>query len=112
MRLDHNVIHICFHIPIDLSEQALLYHAHECGTSILESKGHGDITKAPEWGDESYFYFIGSIQSDLMVPGICIQERQPLTSCSRVDYLIDARKREVILRAGPIDMLEVDTHTE
>ena len=112
MRLDHNVIHVCFHIPTDLSEQALLYHAHECGTSILETKGHSNIAKAPEWGDESCFYLIGPIQSDLMVPGICIQERQPLTSRSRVDYLVDAGKRKMIFRAGLIDMLEINAHAE
>ena len=101
-----------FHIPSDLSEQALLYHAHECGTRILETKGHSNIGKAPEQGDESCFYFVGSIQSDLVVPGICVQKGQSLTSRSRVDYLIDAGKREVIFWAGPIDMLEVNTHTE
>ena len=95
-----------------LSEQALLYHVHECGTSILETKGHGDITKTPEWGDESCFYLIGPIQSDLMVPGVSVQKGQSLTSRSRVNYLIDAGEREVIFRACPIYMLEVNTHTE
>ena len=85
---------------------------HMNGTSILETKGHGNIAKAPEWGDESCFYFIGSIQSDLMIPRICVQKGQSLTSRGRVNYLIDAREREVIFRAGPIDMLEVNTHTE
>ena len=95
-----------------MSEQALLYHAHECGTGILETKRHSNIAKAPEWGDKSCFYFVGSIQSNLMVPEVCIQKGQSLTSRGRVNYLIDAREREVIFRAGPIDMLEVNTHME
>ena len=46
----------------DLSEQALLNHAHECGTNILEAKGHINIAEKPERGDESCLYLIGSIQ--------------------------------------------------
>ena len=101
-----------FHVPTDLSEQALLDHAHERGTSILEAKGHGDITKAPERGDEGSFDLNGSKESDLMVPGIGIQEGQSLTPRSRVDYPVDAGQREMIFREGPIDMLEINAHSE
>ena len=76
------------------------------------TKRHGDIAKAPEWGDEGCFYFIGTIQSDLMISGICIYERQVLAHCGRVNNLIDARERKVIFRAGPIDMLEINAHTK
>ena len=95
-----------------LSEQALLYHVHECGTSILETKGHGNVAKAPERGDESCFYFVGSIQLDLVGPGICVQKGQSLTSRSRVDYLVDAGERKMIFRAGPIDMFKVNAHAK
>ena len=37
----------------DLSEQTLLNHPHERGSSILEAERHGDITEAPEWSDET-----------------------------------------------------------
>ena len=47
-----------------------------------------------------------------MVPGISIQERQSLTSRSRVDYLVDAGKTKMIFRAGRIDMLEIDAHAK
>ena len=83
-------------------------HPHECGSSILQAEWHGDITETPEWGDESRFDLIRSKQTDLMVPGISVQERKSLTSRSRVDYLVDAGERKVIFRASPIDMLEVN----
>ena len=57
-------------LPTDLSEQALLSHAHECGTSILEIEGHSNIAKTPEWSDEGCFDLDRSIHTDLMVPGI------------------------------------------
>ena len=95
-----------------MSEQALLNHAHECGTSILEAKGHGDITKAPKRGDEGSLDLIGSKQSDLMVPEISIQEGQSLAPHNRVDYLVDAGQRKMIFRAGLIDVLEVNTHSK
>ena len=47
-----------------------------------------------------------------MVPRVRVQKGQSLTSRSRVDYLIDVGEREVIFRAGPIDMLEVNAHAE
>ena len=72
----------------------------------------GDITEVPKWSDESCFYLIGSIQSDLMIPGISVQKGQVLTPRSRVDYLVDAGERKVIFRAGPIDMLEVNAHAK
>ena len=93
-------------------EQTLLNHPHECGSGILEAECHGDITKAPKWGDESRFDLIGPKQMDLMVHGISVQERQSLTSRSRVDYLVDAGKRKMSFRAGPIDMLKIDAHAK
>ena len=61
MRLNHDVIHVCFHILTDLSDQALMNHAHERGTSIIEAKGHSNIAKTPKQDDESRFYLVGSI---------------------------------------------------
>ena len=60
----------------DLSEQALLNHPHECGADIFETKWHGDIAKAPKWGDESCFYLVGSVQTDLVVPEVGVQKGQ------------------------------------
>ena len=94
-----------------MSEQALLNHAHECGASILKTKEYGDITKAPEQGDEGSLDLIGPKQSDLMVSGIGIQEGQSLVPRIRVDYLVDAGQWEMILRASPIDVLDVDAHS-
>ena len=84
----------------------------KCGTDILEAEGHSNIAKIPERGDESCFYLIGSIQSDLMIPGISVQKRQSLTSRSRVDYLVDAGEGKMIFRARPIDMFKVNAHAK
>ena len=59
---------------------------------------------------KAVFYLIGSIQMDLMIPGISVQKGQVLTSHCRVNNLIDAGEREVIFQAGPIDMLEINAH--
>ena len=87
-------------------------HSHERGSGVLEAERYGDITEASEWSDESCFYLIGSIQSDLMIPGIGVQKGQALTPRSRVDYLVDAREREMIFWAGPIDMFEINAHAK
>ena len=87
-------------------------HSHKRSSGILEAEWHGDIAEAPEWSDESCFYLIGSVQTDLMVTGIGISKRQALASRSRVDYLVDAGERKMIFRAGPIDVLEINAHSE
>ena len=112
MSLDHNVIHVCFHIPTDLSEQALLNHPHKCGSGNLQAEWHCDIIEAAKRGDKRCLYFVGSVQTDLVVPGVGIQKGQTLAPCSRVDYLVDARERKVVFRAGPIDMVEIDAHAK
>ena len=49
---------------------------------------------------------------DLVVPGVGIQKGQTLAPRSRVDYLVDAWERKVVLWVGPIDMLEVNAHAK
>ena len=59
------------HMPLKRNKYSLkelLNHAHEGSVGILETERHGDITETPEWGDESRFDLVGSIQTDLMVP--------------------------------------------
>jgi hypothetical protein len=82
----------------------------KCGPSIFQPEWHSD--KKHEWGDERCFYFIRTIHSDLVVPGVRIQKRQPLTPGRIIYYLIYAREREMILLAGPIDVFKIDTHLE
>jgi hypothetical protein len=92
--------------------QTLLNHAHESGTSIFKTEWHSDIAETPEWGDKGSFYFIWPIQSDLVVPGVRIQKRQSFTTRSGIYDLINAGEREMILGADPIDVLEIDAHSE
>ena len=75
---------------LDLTTISSMYSSPFRGIGILQTKWHGDIAKTPEWGDEGRFYFIGSIQMDLMIPGIRIQKRQMLTPRSLVNNLINA----------------------
>ena len=61
---------------------------------------------------KAVFYLIESIQSDLMIPGIGVQKRQSLAPRNLVDDLVDAGERNMIFRAGPVDMLEVNAHAK
>ena len=47
-----------------------------------------------------------------MVPGVRIQKRQSLTTRGGIYDLIYAGEREMILGADPIDVLEIDAHSE
>ena len=56
------------------------------------------------------FFLIRLLEFDLVVAGICIQERQQLASGCRVYDLVDARQSEGIFRACFVETSIVDTH--
>lgn len=89
--------------------QTFLNHTLERSPSVFETEWYRDVAKTPEC-DEGCCYFIWSIHLDLVVLGVRIQERHTFTSGSRINDLIYARQREVVLRADLIELLEVNTH--
>ena len=82
----------------------------KCNTQANYMATTANNWQTPGASNPGRYNLIGSKQSDLMVPGIGVQERQSLTSHSRVDYLVDAGERKMIFRAGPIDMFKVNAH--
>lgn len=45
-----------------------------------------------------------------MVPGVSVEKSQELTSCGRVNQLVDLRKRKMVLRACLVQVDEIYAH--
>ena len=92
----------------DLFLEACLDHALVGGADVLEPERHGVEAKRPIWCNECCCGLIGLLHFDLMVSGICIKEAQLIVTCGSVDDLINAGKREGILRASLVKVFEID----
>jgi hypothetical protein len=66
---------------------------------VFEAKRHGGITESTKRSDERCFFLVLLCQTNLMVSGIAIQERQHRTSSGGVHHLVYPREPEGILSA-------------
>src|SRR3954462_14082485 len=109
-RLHHQIVHIHMKVSAELGMRASLDRTLICGTSILQTERHGDITISPEWGYECSLYLIFNNKFDLVIAGCGIQKRQQFTPGRRVDHLINTGKR--ILWACLVQASVIDTHAQ
>src|SRR3954465_12770146 len=80
------------------------------GTSILQTKRHGDITIIPERGYECSFYLIFHSKFNLVIASCGIQKIQKLAAGRRINHLINTGQSKRIFRARLIQESVVDTH--
>ena len=96
----------------DLLVKARLHAALVGGASVLQTEGHDVVAVDACWHDECSKLLVFDFQLDLVVTRICVEERQEGTTRSGVDNLVDARQREVVLRAVLVQVGEVDAHAQ
>src|SRR3954468_21692033 len=80
------------------------------GTSIFQTKRHGDITISPERGYESSLYLIFYSQFDLVIASCGIQKRQKLAVGRRINHLINTGQSKRIFGACLVQASVIDTH--
>src|SRR3954471_7475558 len=97
-------------ISAELGVCAPLNCALISGTSILQTKWHGDITISPERGYECSFYLIFHSQHDLVIASCGIQKRQQLVAGRRVNHLINTGQSKHIFWARLVQASVIDTH--
>src|ERR1043165_5786095 len=97
-------------ISAELGMCAPLNCALISGTSVLQTKRHGDITISPERGYECSFYLILHSQFDLVISSCGIQKRQKLAAGRRINHLINTGQSKRIFRARLVQASVIDTH--
>src|SRR3954467_1386773 len=98
-------------ISAELGVCASLDCALISGTSVLQTKRHGDITINPERGYECSFYLIFHSQFDPVIASCGIQKRQKFAADRRINHLINTGQSKRIFRARLIQASVIDTHT-
>ena len=109
--LDEHVIHIYFYVPPNLLAELLVYQSLVCGSCVLQIERYDPITIEPLAGDKGGLLLILLCHLYLVVSGEGIHKGKKLVPGRRVHKLVNPGQREVVLRAGTIQICEVDAHS-
>ena len=83
----------------------------EGGPDVLEVKWHGGVEEGAKGGDEGCGQLIGGIHHHLVVPRVCVQKAEGLTTGGGVDHLVHPRKGERILETGLVEASVVHAYS-
>src|SRR3954467_6143675 len=97
-------------ISAELGMSASLNCALISGTSILQTKRHGDITISPERGYKCSLYLIFYSKFDLVIASCGIQKRQKLAVGRRINHLINTGQSKRIFQAHLVQASVINTH--
>src|SRR4051812_14481091 len=97
-------------ISAELSVRASLNCALVSGTSILQTKRHGDITISPERGYKCSLYLILNSKFYLVIASCGIQKRQKLAAGRRINHLTNTGQSKQIFGARLVQASVIDTH--
>src|ERR1043165_3703167 len=97
-------------VSAELRMRASLNCALISGTSILQTKRHGDIAVSPERGYECSFYLIFHSKFNLVIASCGIQKRQQLAAGRRINHLINTGQSKRIFQARLVQAGVIDTH--
>jgi hypothetical protein len=74
--LDDHVIHVGFHVLVELSLEAGLDSSLVCSAGVLQPEGHGRVAVRAKRGDERGLLLVFFLDSDLVVPGVAVEEAE------------------------------------
>src|SRR3954467_947606 len=97
-------------ISAELGMSASLNCALISGTSILQTKRHGDIAISPERGYKCSLYLIFHSKFDLVIASSSVQKGQKLAAGRRINHLINTGQSKRIFRARLVQASVIDTH--
>src|ERR1041384_6738809 len=97
-------------ISAELGVRAPLDCALVSGTSILQTKRHGDITISPKRGYKCSLYLILNNKFYLVIASCGIQKRQKLAAGRRINHLINTGQSKQIFGTRLVQASVIDTH--
>jgi hypothetical protein len=77
---------------------------------VLQPERHGRVAVRAEWGDERGLLLVFFLDSDLVVPGVAVEEAEPVAARSGVDDLFYTRQPEGVLGAMLVEVDVVNAH--
>jgi hypothetical protein len=72
--LDDHVIHVGFDVLVELSLETGLDSSLIGGAGVLQPERYGRVAVDAEWADECGLLLVFFLKSDLVVPGVAVEE--------------------------------------
>jgi hypothetical protein len=109
--LDDHVIHVGFDILVELVFKASLDSSLVCSVGVLQPERHCRVAVGAERGDEHGLLLVIFLDSNLVVPGVAVEEAEQVAARHGVDDLINPRQPEGVLGAVLVKVGIVDAHS-
>ena len=109
--LNEHIVHIYFYVPPNLLAEHLVYQSLECGSCVLQIERHDSVAIEPLAGDEGGILLIFFCHLYLVISREGVHKGKKLVPGRQVHKLVNLGQREAILRAGVIQIREVDAHS-
>jgi hypothetical protein len=110
LTLHDNVVDVFLDVAPDLDVEAFPHSSLKGRSYILEPEGYTSIAEAPYRHNKCLLLLILNCYLDLEVTRERIKKAQKVTSCHGVHDLINAWQWKRILRAGLVEIREIDAH--
>ena len=111
LALDKHIIQKHLYLLPNLLAEHLVYQPLVRCSCVLQTKRHDPVTIEPLAGDKGNPLLIFFCHLYLVVSEEGVYNREELVPGHRVHKLVNPRQREAVLRAGAIQIREVDTHS-
>jgi hypothetical protein len=108
--LDDHVIHIGFNVLVELLLEVGLDSSLVCSADILQPERHCCVAVGAEQGDECGLLLVFFLDSNLVVPGVAVEEAEQVVARRGVDDLINPRQPEGVLRIVLVEVGVVDAY--
>jgi hypothetical protein len=108
--LDDHVIHVGFDVLVELSLEKGLDSSLVGSAGVLQPERHGRVAVGAKQGDERGLLLVFFLDSDLVVPGVAVEEAEQVAARHGVDDLIYPRQLEGVLRAVLVEVGVVGAH--
>ena len=100
--LHDHVVDVDVDVAANLAREAFLHAPLVGRPGVLEAEGHGGVAEGSEWGDERRLLLVLDGHFDLVVTRIGVEETQRFRARGGINYLVDPREDELLLRAGAV----------
>jgi hypothetical protein len=107
---DNHVIHVGFDVLVELLLEAGLDSSLVGGARVLQPERHRHVAVGTKWGDERGLLLVFFLDSDMVVPGVAVEEVEQVAARCGIDDLINPWQAEGVLGAVLVDVGVVDAH--
>ena len=95
-------------VPPHLAPQGDAHQPLEGRVCIFQTEGHADVAEYATGSHERRILYVLLGHLNLVVTRECVQKAEEVTPCGGVHYLVDSQERVRILKAGLVEVCEVN----